>query len=134
MCVPAPALVVLLDQVDALYPKRHKGSDGICGDASHRRRRSDHNEGNALDITHSPEHGVDAGRIAEEARRQMQLNPVGGRLTYVIWDQRIAGASTSWRWIRYHGPNPHKTHCHLSLKSTAREDRRRWTILSPGPT
>ena len=51
MAEPAPALLQLLRQLDAVWPERSHASDGILGDASHQARVSDHNTGDALDIT-----------------------------------------------------------------------------------
>jgi hypothetical protein len=127
MPTPAPCLLVLRAQIDTRYPSRHKASDGIMGDASHRQRKSDHNQGNAIDLTHSPGHGFDAGLLAESLRLQMQAYPAG-RVSYLIFMQRIASPFQGWRWRRYRGPNPHTNHLHISVMAATRHETRRWKI------
>lgn len=124
---PAPCLLLLQRQVDERWPGRSHSSDGIMGDASHQLRKSDHNEGNALDLTHDPAHGFDAGRLGEAFVRQMRSNP-GGRLTYVIWSRRIASPRSGWSWRPYVGPNPHTSHIHLSISASARNVVRPWKL------
>jgi hypothetical protein len=124
---PAPALLELRRQVDAKWPNRSKRSDGIMGDTSHQARKSDHNLGNAIDITHDPASGCDAYRLGEAFRRQMQSYPQG-RISYVITNRQIASPRTSWRWSRYDGPNPHTSHLHVSIKASARDQTRPWLL------
>jgi hypothetical protein len=86
----ARSLVVLRDQVNKAAPNRRKGSDGTIGNAAHRNRESDHNPDQqgvvrALDITHDPQNGMDAGRLAEALR--VSKDP---RIKYIISNRRIA--------------------------------------------
>ncbi len=97
------------------------------GDAAHRKRKSDHNDGNALDATHDPRSGCDAGKLAEEWRRQMAAYP-GGRLKRIIYNRLYASPATRWLWRPYRGANPHITHVHLSIKTNARDVLRRWSF------
>ncbi len=127
MPTPAPCLLVLRAQLDSRWPDRNRASDGIMGDARHRRRTSDHNLGNALDITHDPAHGVDVQRLADEWRRQMAAYP-HGRISYLIHCGRIASARTAWLWVRYTGANPHKSHLHLSVVAAKRTVDRPWSF------
>ena len=69
----AKSLGLLAATVNAAAPNRSKASDGWIGDASHAARKSDHNPNRtpgdgipdgvvcALDITHDPANGCDAG-------------------------------------------------------------------------
>ncbi len=37
------------------------------------------------------------------------------RISYVIFNGRIASARMGWRWRKYSGSNPHNHHCHISF-------------------
>lgn len=119
----ARSLDKLRSQVNARWPQRRKQSDGWIGDAAHQSRKSDHNphvkDGatgvvTALDITHDPKSGCDAGVIAD-----VLVASRDPRIKYVIWDRQIiagdAGPSP-WQWRDYRGRNPHTMHVHISVK------------------
>lgn len=122
----AKSLLALREQVNRKAPGRSKASDGTIGDAAHASRASDHNpwvkDGSvgvvtALDITHDPTNGCDAGAIVEAIRGSRDT-----RVKYVIWNRRIAnplpiGGQPPWAWRPYTGSNPHSKHCHISVKS-----------------
>lgn len=120
---PAPCLRKLLADATTRWPDRSRASDGIMADAAHLARKSDHNVGNAADITHDPAHGVDCNAIAEAVK----TDP---RVTYVIWSARIYKARTG-KWETYHGPNAHKHHCHVSIKPESRSDLSPWPWSLP---
>lgn len=125
----AESLLTLRKQVNAAAPGRSKLSDGTIGDANHLRkgfRNSDHNphvsEGpnrgvvTAMDITHDPAGGCDAGKLAESLVANRDR-----RVKYVIWNRRIAnsspiGGAAAWAWRTYSGANPHNKHVHISVK------------------
>ncbi len=116
----APACVAAVRDADARWPGRDLRSDGIMGDATHQKGASDHNTGDAVDITHDPASGCDAGAIALASIEDP-------RVTYVIWNARIfnrARAAEGWR--PYDGPNPHRHHVHVSVRVDARGDDRPW--------
>ncbi len=132
----AKALLRLREQVNAKWPNRKKGNDGTIGDTSHQNRNSDHNpwvdEGvvTALDITHDPKTGPDAGALAETIRKSQD-----SRVKYIISNRRIAnsgaiGTAKPWAWRKYNGTNPHEEHCHISVKSTRAEydDAADWAV------
>ncbi len=121
----ARSLDELLDEVNAVAPKRSKASDGGIGDPDHRAKgwtASDHNPWapvgrggvvTARDFTHDPADGLDCHRLAEHLRRRALAGD--RRIKYVIWDRRIASASSGWAWRPYGGSNPHTKHLHLSV-------------------
>lgn len=120
----AKSLETLRAQVNAAYPGRDKSADGSIGDAAHASRSSDHNpwvkDGKtgivtAIDITHDPEVGLDAGKLADALRASRDP-----RIKYIISNRRIcsgASGTSPWRWRKYSGANPHNHHVHLSVES-----------------
>jgi hypothetical protein len=127
----ARSLETLRDEVNDRFPKRSKISDGTIGNAAHAARASDHNPNaagvvTAMDITHSPATGCDAGVLAEHF---VALAKFGDkRVKYVIWNRRIASASFSesdrrkgrkaWQWWPYTGANAHTHHVHISVSAS----------------
>jgi hypothetical protein len=114
----APALLQLRRQIDARWPARDRASDGILGDASHQARPSDHNQGNAFDITYDPENGPDLDALAD-------LFITDPRVHYVIWNRRIRNRQfQAGEWRPYGGPgkSPHTNHLHVSVFADRRDD------------
>ena len=121
----AKSLLTLREQVNKKAPNRKKSHDGTIGDAAHASRSSDHNpwviDGGvgvvtAMDITHDPAGGCDAGAIAEALRGSRD-----SRVKYIIWNRRISNplplnGQPPWAWRPYTGANPHNKHCHISVK------------------
>ena len=125
MPTPAPACRQALRDATARWGSRNRASDGIMGDARHQRRPSDHNLGNAFDLTHDPTNKVDCERLS-----RLVINDP--RVTYVIWNRQIynrARASEGWR--PYNGSNPHTHHMHVSIRAESRDDTSPW-VWSPG--
>jgi len=146
----AKSLLKLRNQVNALAPGRSKASDGTIGDQSHcggASSTSDHcariRDGGvgvvaAMDITHDPAGGCDAGAIAASIHAGRD-----GRVKYIIWNRRIAnssaiGSSQPWAWRPYSGANPHNRHVHISVKPTKPEydSEAAWSVsvTSTSPT
>lgn len=124
----AKSLERLRAQVNAAYPNRSKVSDGWIGDAAHRARPSDHNPNAAgvvcaLDITHDPKNGLDAGALAEKLRASGDP-----RIKYIISNHRIANSGQPWR--KYTGSNPHTMHVHISVAGSAKlyDDDSDWQL------
>lgn len=125
MVTVAPGVKAALRDANKAWPSRNRASDGTLGDAAHQKRKSDHNTGDAVDITHDPGHGADGNRIAAWAIRDP-------RVKYVIWNRRIYNtAQPGWR--PYRGANPHNHHVHISLKRAARADTSPWGWTSGQP-
>lgn len=117
----AESLVMLRSQINAKYPGRSKASDGTIGDAAHATRSSDHNPWvrdksgmgvvTALDITHDPRVGLDAGALAEVLRAIRDP-----RIKYIISNRRICSYDRGWAWRPYSGANAHTQHVHISVR------------------
>jgi hypothetical protein len=129
----AKSLEGLRTQINAAVPNRNKSSDGTIGDQAHSARKSDHNPDSkgvvrALDITHDPLRGVDAGKIAEAIR--VSADP---RVSYIISNGRIANSGKPWK--EYGGANKHTLHFHVSVVASdaLADNMKPWHIgdLSP---
>ena len=118
MSSPAPACRQALADASARWPTRSRANDGIMGDARHQARKSDHNLGNAVDVTHDPAAGCHGDVIAAHAIAD-------SRVKYVIWNRRIHSRD-SRGWRRYTGSNGHTEHCHISIHAGDRADNRPW--------
>lgn len=131
----AKCLETLRAQINQMAPNRDKSADGTIGDASHSSRSSDHNPNEdgvvcALDITHDPAHGVNAGAIAEILRRSLD-----NRIKYIISNGRIASSLVApWVWRAYSGANAHRQHFHVSVMGSRKlyDDTTPWK-LGTGP-
>ena len=109
MASPAPACVHALQDATRRWPRRSRASDGIMGDARHQKTKSDHNMGNAFDVTHDPGSGCDGDYIAACAIRDP-------RVKYIIFNHRIWNKQRGDKnWRPYHGRNAHTHHCHVSV-------------------
>ncbi len=125
MASPAPACLQAIKDANRKWPSRKKASDGIMGDARHQKTKSDHNLGNAFDLTHDPASGCDGHLIAAAAI-------VDPRVKYVIWNKRIFNRQRGDTAFRpYKGKNPHTKHCHVSVLAGSRGDIRPWA-WAPG--
>lgn len=129
----APCLAQLVREVVARYDlptwPRPGTSDGWIGDRQHARTTSDHNpnaEGDVravdLDVR-----GIDAVALAEHVRALGAAGFPALRGGYVIHNGRIAGTNLPgrWAWQPYRGPNPHRTHVHVSAGDSPADYRRR---------
>jgi hypothetical protein len=108
-------------QVDDSFPDRDRTSDGWIGDTRHQARPSDHNpdaEGivRAIDIDRDLS-GKAKPDLMPDLADQIRLSARAGdkRISYVIFDGRIASSKKSWAWRTYDGVNQHRHHCHISF-------------------
>jgi lysophospholipase L1-like esterase len=125
---PAPALVTLLAQIDARWPNRARGTDGILGDAAHQQRLSDHNTGDALDITSDAANGPPLDALAAALLRDPRTH-------YVIWNRRIANVEIAGgTWRPYTGTSAHTDHLHLSIYPAKRNDASAWNLSAEAPS
>ncbi|HEX7908022.1 MAG TPA: hypothetical protein VF534_08015 [Paraburkholderia sp.] len=121
MTKPSAACKRALADATALCSTRSRAADGLMGDTAHQKRKSDHNDGNAFDLTHDPANGVDCNFFS-------QLALLDFRVSYVIWNKQIYNidmAAEGWR--PYNGKNSHTHHMHVSVKAALRD------IASPWP-
>ena len=115
-------------QIDDSYIDRDRSSDGWVGDSRHSARRSDHNPDwknavngvafvRAIDIDRDlsgkakPDLMPD---LADQIRRFAKRDK-SKRISYIIFAGKIASPRMGWRWRKYRGSNPHRSHCHISF-------------------
>lgn len=130
MATPAPACLAALKQATHRWPNRDTSSDGIMGDARHQATVSDHNLGNAFDLTHDPAHGVDCHVISRQITRDI-------RTKYVIFNRQIwSRARTTEGWRPYSGDSPHDHHMHVSIygDDATRRNISPWKGIAVVPT
>lgn len=118
--------VTLRNQVNRRWPRRDKASDGWVGNAAHQATKSDHNPDwtaggivRAIDI--DADLNVKAGnhaeatQLAEELRlHAKQFGPLS-RISYIIFNKRIASSRDGWAWRPYTGASAHEHHVHVSF-------------------
>lgn len=129
------------EQVDQSYPDRDRSSDGWIADARHvAKGKSDHIPNArgwvcALDIDRDlagksgkPDLMPDLADQIRQAAKQDK------RISYIIFDGRIASARFGFRWRKYRGSNPHNKHCHISFTAKGETDGSFFNIPMLGGT
>lgn len=121
--------IQLREQFDDCYPDRNRSSDGWIGDARHSATKSDHNPDKngwvrAIDVT------ADLGALPSEMHLVVEELALSGdkRLSYIIFDGKIASRASLWRWRKYRGINPHTKHAHFSFRPSADLDNSFWNV------
>lgn len=129
-----PASTALVNEFNAISPKRDKASDGTIGNLAHAESTSDHNldetgntggveDNDDIDEVHARD--VDdsgpwpAGWTMEKFVQLVLARCRSGRekrLRYVIYNSRIWRKSNGWKQEAYAGPNPHDKHAHFSFE------------------
>jgi hypothetical protein len=122
--------IQLREQFDDTFPDRDRRSDGWIADARHLAAgTSDHipdpKSGvvRAIDVDRDV-HKSGKPDLMPDIADQLRLAAKAGekRVSYIIFNGRIASSRLGWRWRKYTGSNPHKHHCHISFSSKGDED------------
>jgi hypothetical protein len=118
----------LREQFDDSYPDRDRTSDGWIGDTRHSARPSDHNpdaEGfvRAIDIDRDLS-GKAKPDLMPDLADQIRLCAKAGdkRISYIIFNGKIASHKKKWAWRDYVGINPHTKHIHVSFTKAGDSD------------
>jgi len=115
-------------QVDDTYSDRDRTSDGWIGDTRHQAGVSDHNP-DAMGIVRAIDIDRDLSGKAKpdlmpNLADQIRLCARAGdkRISYVIFDGKIASSKKAWAWRPYDGINKHNHHCHISFTQAGDND------------
>ena len=116
----------LREQIDDSFPDRDRTSDGWVGDTRHAHRVSDHNPDaqgwvRAIDVDRDLFKGSKPDimpDLADQLRAACKSKSEK-RISYIIFDGRIASPILGWRWRKYTGANKHTKHMHVSFKKEA---------------
>ena len=113
----------LREQFDDTFPDRDRTSDGWIADARHvAAGKSDHIPSldsktvRAIDVDRDVS-GKAKPDLMPDIANQIRLCAKAGdkRISYIIFNGRIASSRLGWRWRKYSGSNPHNHHCHISF-------------------
>jgi hypothetical protein len=118
--------IQLREQIDDTFGDRDRTSDGWIGDTRHSARKSDHNPDasgwvRAIDVDRDlsgkakPDLMPD---LADQIRLFAKSDPAK-RISYIIFDGKIASPLLKWKWRKYTGINKHVKHCHISFTQAA---------------
>ena len=132
--------VTLRNQITKRYPKRDTRSDGWIGDASHQAAKSDHNPDwsaggvvRAIDIDADLLPKVGNHKAAEtlaEELRQLAKTHERTRISYIIFQKRIASERENFAWRPYTGLNAHDHHLHVSFKPSGDKNGKKFDVPS----
>lgn len=131
------AAVKLREQVNATYPDRDKTSDGWLGDTRHAARLSDHNPDHetgavrAVDVDRGLTGKASKPDLMPDFADQLRIyarNDKSQRISYIIFNSKIASPKRSWAWRKYTGINKHEHHMHVSFNKSADHDGKPFDI------
>jgi hypothetical protein len=119
----------LREQFDDTFPSRDRTSDGWIGDTRHAARPSDHNPNAenwvlAIDVDRDVS-GRAKPDLMPDIADQIRLlckSKKEKRITYIIFDGRIASSKKAWAWRPYEGSNKHNHHAHFSFTEASVND------------
>jgi hypothetical protein len=117
----------LREQFDDCFGDRDRTSDGWIGDSRHSTRKSDHNPDEqgwvrAIDVDRDLSGKPKPDIMPDVADQLRILAKSDKRISYIIFDGKIASARSLWRWRKYKGINQHRTHLHCSFTRKGDQD------------
>jgi hypothetical protein len=120
-------------QINECYPDRDKKSDGWVGDARHAATKSDHNPDPKTGCVRAIDIDSDISKVAnttsylaEQLRQYAKAHP--DRITYVIYNGKIASWILNYKWRTYKGIDPHKSHIHISFSPKGDNNKAKFDI------
>ena len=114
-------------QVDDSFGDRDRTSDGWVGDLRHQSRPSDHTPDSkgivrAIDIDRDLAGKAKPDLMPDLADQIRLCAKSDKRISYVIFNGRIASSRMGFRWRKYTGSSPHDHHCHVSFTTKGDDD------------
>lgn len=111
--IPAPSLIRLIAEVNAIWPNRDKRTDGW-----YRAPRIGISYGHNPDANHRV-HARDVDKDGMNPDWVIQhINRTTSGLWYIIWNRQIWSMTHNWKPQAYHGPSPHTDHWHVEIYHT----------------
>ena len=118
--------IQIREQIEDDYPDRDRKSDGWIADARHLAKgSSDHIPVDgivrAIDIDSDlSAHKEEAYALVEKIRKLAKKGDK--RIKYIIYDGKIMSPILGWKRRKYSGPNPHRSHFHISFTTLGDKD------------
>jgi hypothetical protein len=125
------AAETLRRQINSSFPDRDKRSDGWIGDSRHQSTKSDHNPCVSTGAVRAIDVDRDLGGPANNAfylADQLRiLGKTDKRISYVIYNGKIASRIMFWKWRKYSG-DPHTSHIHISFTALGDQDKSKFKL------
>ena len=122
----------LRNQINASFADRDKRSDGWIGDSRHAATKSDHNPAAPSGVVRAIDVDADLGGAANNAHylaNQLRvLGKTDKRISYVIFNRKIASRILFWKWRKYSGIDPHTSHIHISFTPLGDQDKSKFKL------
>jgi len=122
----------LRGQINSAFPDRDKRSDGWIGDSRHQSTKSDHNPSIPTGVVRALDVDIDLGGPANNAHylanQLRKLAKKDKRISYIIFNKKIASRIMFWKWRKYSGINPHTSHIHISFTPLGDQDKRKFKL------
>jgi hypothetical protein len=117
----------LREQIDDAFPDRSRTApEGWLGDKRHAARVSDHNPQADTGIVRAYDFNADLGPSKHEVHDLVDqlrlLARSDKRISYLIFDGKIASWKRNYKWRKYTGSNPHRGHFHISFTAKGDHD------------
>jgi hypothetical protein len=122
----------LRNQIDLAFPDRDKRSDGWIGDSRHSATKSDHNPAAPSGVVRAIDVSSGLGGATNNAHylaNQLRLlGKTDKRISYVIFNRKIASRILFWKWRKYSGIDPHTSHIHISFTPLGDQDKSKFKL------
>jgi hypothetical protein len=117
----------LREQIDDAFPDRSRTApEGWLGDKRHALRVSDHNPQPDSGIVRAYDFNADLGSSKHEIHDLVDqlrlLARTDKRISYIIFDGKIASWKRNYKFRKYTGANPHRGHFHISFTAKGDHD------------